>query len=62
MWVGLKLINLAREGRKLVEYHLNDRMSRMLCRGKTFSTKYVMSDDIDYIQDPRYQNETSDIF
>ena len=54
MWVCLKLINLAKEGRKLVEYHLNDRMSGMVW-GKTFPTKYVMSDDINDIQDPRYQ-------
>ena len=51
----LYLINFAKEGRKLIEYNINGCMSDMLVSGKNFSiTKYVMSDDIDDIQDPRY--------
>ena len=53
--VGLFLINFAKEGRKLIEYKINGRMSAMLVSGKDFSmTRYVMSDDIDDIQDARY--------
>ena len=55
MWVGLKFINFAKEGRKLIKYNINGRMSDMLVSGKNFSiAKYVFSDDIDDIQDPRY--------
>ena len=39
----------------LIEYNISGRMSGMLVSRKNFSvTKYVMSDDIDNIQDPRY--------
>ena len=51
LWVGLQLINFGKEGRKLIECNIND---LMLVSGKDFSTKYVMSDDIDDIQDPGY--------
>ena len=38
-----------------MEYNINGSMSDMLVSGKNFSiTKYVTSDDIDDIQDPRY--------
>ena len=38
----------------MIEYNINGRMSDMVS-GKNFSiTKYVMSEDIDDIQDPRY--------
>ena len=51
MLVCLQLLNFGKEGRKLIEYNMN---GRMLVVGENFSiTKYVMTDDIDDIQDSR---------
>ena len=55
--IGLIVVlnNFAKVGRKYIEYNINGCMSDMLVSGKIFSiTKYVMYDDIDDIQDPRY--------
>ena len=55
MCVGLQFMYFAKEGRELIKYNINGCMSDMLMSGKNFSiTNYVMSDDIDDIQIPRY--------
>ena len=52
----LYLISQKRDTNSLsTPYNITGRISGMLVSGKNFSiTKYVMSDDIDDIQDPRY--------
>ena len=54
MCVGLDLVNFGKEGRELIECNINGRMSDMVSEKDLSITKYVMSDDIDDIQDPRY--------
>ena len=51
---GFAIINFAKEGSKLVEYNINCGMFVMVSGENFFITKYVMSDDNDDIQDPRY--------
>ena len=52
-----------KEGRKLIAYNTIGRMSGMMVSGRNFSvTKYVMADDIDDTQDPRYHMRRRTIF
>ena len=58
-WFGF---NFARGGRELIGYKKNGCMSDMVVSGKTFSSPYVMSDDVDDIQDPRYDKRRRTFF